>query len=173
VENEAGHGAGFPPFSQIDTFVSQIFWLAVTFAVLYFASSRWLLPRIRKAIEDRSGAIARDVSAAATASRDADAAVRELEAGMSAARARARDTAGQAKAEADARIAAETAKQEATLERKLSDAEKRIGEVRAGAMANVSAVAESAASAIAEKRTGLKVAPEAARKAVAATMGGT
>ena len=92
---------------------------------------------------------------------------------MSAARARARDTAGQAKAEADARIAAETAKQEATLERKLSDAEKRIGEVRAGAMANVSAVAESAASAIAEKLTGLKVAPDAARKAVAATMGGT
>lgn len=172
MENEAGHGAGFPPFSQIDTFVSQIFWLAVTFAVLYFAASRWLLPRISKAIEDRGGAIARDVSAAAAASRDADTAVRKLEADMAAARARARDTAAKARAEADATVAAETARQEATLERKLSDAEKRIGDVRAAAMANVSTVAESTAAAIAEKLTGLKVAPDSARKAVMATIGG-
>lgn len=173
MEHEAGQSVGFPPFSQIDTFVSQIFWLAVTFGVLYFAAAHWLLPRIRKAIEDRGDAIARDVSAAAAASREADRAVRELEAGMAAARARARDTAGQAKAEADARIAKETAKQEAVLERKLADAEKSIGEVRAAAMANVSTVAEDAAAAIAERLTGLKIAPATAKQAVAATMGGT
>ena len=107
---EHASGSGFPPFDQImDTGVSQVFWLIVTFSVLYFAVANVFLPKIRKAVEDRDGAIKRDVAEAAVLSGKADESVKQFEAQIAAARANARDTASKAKAEADARTAAATA----------------------------------------------------------------
>lgn len=170
---EHASGSGFPPFDQImDTGVSQVFWLIVTFAVLYFAVANVFLPKIRKAVEDRDGAIKRDVAEAAVLSGKADESVKQFEAQISAARANARDTASKAKAEADAKTAAATAAKEAELNARLAAAEARISDTRAKAMANVSAVAEDAAAAIAEKLTGAKPSPAAVKAAVAGAMGG-
>lgn len=162
--------AGFPPFDQFDTFPSQIFWLVVTFAALYFVTSFWLVPSVRKAIGDREGVIAKDVADAASASQKADQATKALEARIAEARGRARDTAAKAKSEADARIAAETAKVEADLATRLTKAEANIGALRSKAMGNVSTVAEDAVSAIAEKLGGVKPSAAAVKKAVADAM---
>lgn len=171
----AGHaaeGGRFPPFDQIATTgVSQVFWLIVTFAVLYIAVAYVFLPKIRKAIEDRDGAIKDDVAKAAALSAKADESVKQFEAQIAAARANARDTASKAKAEADAKSAAETAKVEAALNARLASAEASISETRAKAMANVAAVAEDTASAIAERLTGVKPAAASVKKAVASAMG--
>jgi F-type H+-transporting ATPase subunit b len=170
---EHASGSGFPPFDQImDTGLSQVFWLIVTFAVLYFAVANVFLPKIRKAVEDRDGAIKRDVAEAAALSGKADESVRQFEAQIAAARANARDTASKAKAEADAKTAAATAAKEAELNARLAAAEARISDTRAKAMANVSAVAEDAAAAIAEKLTGAKPSPATVKAAVAGAMGG-
>ena len=178
MEQEAVHGAagghessGFPPFDQIDTFPSQIFWLVVTFGLLYFVTAYWLIPAVRKAIAAREDTIAKDVADAAALSSKADASVKAFEARIAEARARARETAAKAKAEADARIAAETAKVEADLAAKLAKAEANIAGVRAKAMANVSNVAEDVAAAVTEKLGGVKPAPDAVKKAVAGAMG--
>lgn len=171
----AGHaaeGGRFPPFDQIATTgISQVFWLIVTFAVLYIAVAYVFLPKIRKAIEDRDGAIKDDVAKAAALSAKADESVKQFEAQIAAARANARDTASKAKAEADAKSAAETAKVEAALNARLASAEASISETRAKAMANVAAVAEDTASAIAERLTGVKPAAASVKKAVASAMG--
>lgn len=169
---EHASGSGFPPFDQIATTgVSQIFWLILTFAVLYFTVANVFLPKIRKAVEDRDGAIKRDVAEAAALSAKADESVKQFEAQIAAARANARDTASKAKAEADAKNAAATAAKEAELNSRLAAAEARISETRTKAMANVSAVAEDAAAAIAERLTGAKPAADAVKKAVANAMG--
>ena len=171
---EAGHaaGSGFPPFDQIGEFgVSQVFWLIVTFAILYVFVAFVFLPKIRQAVEARDGAIKADVAKAAALSSAADASVKQFEAQIAEARARARDTASKAKAEADAKTAAETTKVEAALNARLAAAESRIAETRAKAMTNVSAVAEDAAAAIAERLTGVKPTPAAVKKAVAGVMG--
>ncbi len=169
---EHASGSGFPPFDQImDTGLSQVFWLIVTFAVLYFAVATVFLPKIRKAVEDRDGAIKRDVAAAAVLSGKADESVKQFEAQIAAARANARDTASKAKAEADAKTAAATTAKEAELNARLAAAEARISDTRTKAMANVSAVAEDAAAAIAEKLTGTKPSPAAVKAAVAGVMG--
>jgi F-type H+-transporting ATPase subunit b len=178
VEHEAaaaGHeaGSGFPPFDQIGEFgVSQIFWLIVTFAVFYILVAFVFLPKIRKAVEDRDGAIKADVAKAAELSANADASVKQFETQIAEARARARDTASKAKAEADAKTAAQTARVEADLNTRLAAAESRIAETRAKAMANVSAVAEDAAAAIAERLTGLKPTDAIIKKAVAGALTG-
>jgi F-type H+-transporting ATPase subunit b len=164
--------AGFPPFDQADTFVSQIFWLVVTFGVLYLFATYWLIPKAAKLIADRDNAIAKDVADAAALSAKADASVKAFEARIAEAKGRARDTAAKAKAEADTRIAAETSKVEADLATRLSAAETRIADVRKKAMANVSTVAEDAAAAIAEKLAGVKPSGDAVKKAVAGAMRG-
>jgi F-type H+-transporting ATPase subunit b len=169
---EHASGSGFPPFDQIATTgVSQIFWLILTFAVLYFTVANIFLPKIRKALEDRDGAIKRDVAEAAALSAKADESVKQFEAQIAAARANARDTASKAKAEADAKNAAATAAKEAELNSRLAAAEARISETRTKAMANVSAVAEDAAAAIAERLTGAKPSADTVKKAVANAMG--
>ena len=50
----AGHAAeaAFPPFDPT-YFASQLFWLAISFIVLYVLLSRFVLPRIGGAIEER------------------------------------------------------------------------------------------------------------------------
>ena len=169
---EHASGGGFPPFDQIDTFASQIFWLVVTFAVLYFVLSNVLLPKVKKAIEDRDSTIAGNIKEAAALSDQADEAVAKLEADIAKAKAAARDTASKAKAEADARIAAETAKVEADLSVKLVKAENEIEKMRTAALANVGAVAEDVASAIVEKLTGAKADPAAVKSAVTAAAEG-
>lgn len=169
---EHASGGGFPPFEQIDTFPSQIFWLAITFGVLYFVLSRVFLPKIRAAIANREEAIAADLAGASALNAQAESSVKAFEAQISEARARARDTASKAKAEADARVAAETKKVEADLAQRLAAAETRIADLRASAMANVSAVSEEVAADIVEKLTG--AAPDAGkvRQAVSAALAG-
>jgi F-type H+-transporting ATPase subunit b len=172
VEDGGQHGSGFPPFNQTDTFVSQVFWLVVTFGLLYFAATTFILPKVRKALADREGAIKRDIAEAAAASAKADAAAKALEARIAEAKGRARDSAAKAKLAADKVIASETAKVEADLGAKLAAAEKSIAEVRTRAMANVSSVAEDAAAAITEKLAGARPSADVVKKAVASVMSG-
>jgi F-type H+-transporting ATPase subunit b len=160
----------FAPFDQVDTFVSQIFWLAVTFGVLYFAVSRYLLPRIRSAIDSREAKISSDIETAAMLSKSADEAVSAYETDIAKARAGARDTAGKAKAEADAKAAAETARVEAALANRLKSAEARIADTRTKAMANVAAIAEDAAGEIVTRLTGQKADAAALKRAVSAVI---
>lgn len=170
----AEHAGGrFPPFDQIATTgVSQVFWLIVTFAILYIAVAYVFLPKIRKAIENRDDAIKSDVTKAAALSAKADESVKQFETQIAVARANARDTASKAKAEADAKTAAATAAKEAELNARLAAAEARISETRAKAMSNVSAVAEDAAAAIAERLTGVKPSAASVKAAVSGAMGG-
>jgi F-type H+-transporting ATPase subunit b len=168
VEHE--ESAGFPPFDQIDTFPSQIFWLVVTFGVLYLVATYWLIPTVRKAIADREAAIAKDVAEAAAASQKADGAIKALEARIAESRARSRDIGAKAKAEADARIAAETSRSEAALAAKVAASEKTAADMRAKAMANVPSVAEEAVAAIAEKLGGVKPDAAAVKRAVAGAL---
>ncbi len=169
---EHASGGGFPPFDQLGDFgISQVFWLIVTFGVLYLAVAYVYLPKIRAALESRDGAIKEDVAKAAALSAAADESVKKFEAEIAEARARARDTAAKAKAEADAKTATATAAKEAELSARLAAAEAGIAQTRAKAMSNVSAVAEEAAAAIAEKLTGAKPSPAAVKSAVAGVMG--
>ena len=50
----AAQAAGGLPQLDISTWVGQIFWLIVTFAILYFALAQFILPRLRDTIANRS-----------------------------------------------------------------------------------------------------------------------
>jgi len=73
TEVPGGHKAPFPPF-QSETFVSQLFWLVIAFAVLYLLTSRLVLPRVGGIIEARAKQIEGDLSEAQQFKEAADAA---------------------------------------------------------------------------------------------------
>lgn len=164
----AAHAAqsAFPPFNPT-YFASQLFWLAITFAVLYLLLSKWVLPRIGSAIEERRDRIADDLDAAASMKSQADEAVRNYEQALAEARTKAHGLAGDAKAQVDAKIAEETAEVDAKLDAQASEAEARILAAKDKALAEVDTIAAQTAIAISTHLTQLDIAEADAQKAVA------
>ncbi|MCP2669762.1 F0F1 ATP synthase subunit B' [Maricaulaceae bacterium EIL42A08] len=162
--------AAFPPFDPT-YFASQLFWLAISFALLYFVLSRLILPRIGGAIEERKDKIADNLDAAADMKSQADETVEAYEKELAEARTRAQAVAAEAKAEVDKEIAEATRQADTELEAKLVESEKRIQAAREAALADVKTIASEAAAAAAEHLAGLDVSEADAAKAVDAARG--
>ncbi len=159
----------FPPFEPWH-FPSQIFWTIILFSAMYFALSRFILPKLGSVIEVRETKIANDLDEAASLSHRAEEAKKALELSLAEARNKARETANKARAKIDAEISEETAKVDAELGAKLAEAETRISTLRSEAMSNVENIAVEAMQAITEQfdiKTGAADAKTAVAKAVA------
>lgn len=163
--------AAFPPFDPT-YFASQLFWLAISFVVLYFLLSRFILPRIGGAIEERRDRIADDLDAAASMRDQANETVRAYEKSLADARARAQSVAAAAKAEADAEIAEAVREADARLDAQQAESEARIREARDAALKEVRSIAAGAAAAITDHLAGLDVSAADAEKAVDAVRKG-
>ena len=166
-----GESGIFPPFDPT-SFPSQIFWLALTFGVLYFFVSRVITPRISEGLERRADKISQDLKEAADLNDKAEADMQEAEKQLAKARAVARETAARNKAEIEARAAEENAKLEAEVEARLTEAASRIATVKAEAMKHVEEAAATTASEIVNALTGLEVDADDANKAVASVVKG-
>lgn len=162
--------ATFPPFDPWH-WPSQVFWLIVTFGVLYLVLSRAILPKFAATIERRGNRIANDLDEAANLNEQVHEANQALELELANARSRARATAAEAQAEMEAEIAAETARVEADLEKQMADATGKIEQMRAEAMAKVEGIATETAEAMVA-RLGTAVDTEKARAAVKSALGG-
>ncbi len=148
AEYGADHAASAFPAFEASTFSSQVFWLAISFAILYLLLSRLILPKLGSVIEQRKGKIASDLDEAARMKSEADEALVEADKQLAAARAAARTNAEKARSEIDAKISETSAAKTAELDAKLAEAEARIETMKATAMANVAEIATSTTSAI-------------------------
>ncbi len=106
-----------PQFEQFDTFVSQMFWLVVVFAIFYVLSSRILIPRIQRQIEVRTDQISRDLIAADSAKQAAQAC--ELRAETI--RKEAQEQVAQRLAEQHAKLEARRNEQSAVLQKEFAE----------------------------------------------------
>jgi F-type H+-transporting ATPase subunit b len=163
-----GHRA-FPPFNK-ETFPSQLFWLAITFVVLYLLMARVALPRVGAIIDARRTAIDTDLGAAAKLKADAEAAMTAYEKELAEARARAQTIAGETRAKLNAEAEEARKSLEASLSRKLAEAEQAIADTKNRAMGNVKGIASEAAAAIVAKLTGLAPAEHAVAEAIDAVL---
>lgn len=145
----------FPPFDAT-TFASQLFWLTVSFIVLYVILSRWLLPKIGGMIEQRRDTIADDLDEAARLQREAEAAGIAYEQALKDARARAHTIAAETRSEVDADIETATRKAEGEITERLGKAEARIATARANAEEGVREIAAQTAKEVVTHLTGLK-----------------
>ena len=57
-----------PQLSQIgEIYASQLFWLAIVFALIYFGIGKAMVPKIERTIEDRTARVSGDLAAAEVA----------------------------------------------------------------------------------------------------------
>jgi F-type H+-transporting ATPase subunit b len=154
------------------TFPSQIIWLVITFAGLYWALTRFTLPRIAEILEARQSKIDDDLDRAADLELQAKEALATYEAAVEEAKAEAQGVVRQAVEE----MAAEAEKRHGELAEKLAAevaaAEARIAEAKEAALASVRQVAVEAARAATLRVIGVEVDEKRADAAVAAVMGG-
>lgn len=170
AHTEVPHERGGMPQLDPDYFAPQLFWLVVSFALLYILMSRVALPRVSNVIAARRDKIAGDLDKAESLKKEADAALADYEKALADARARAQAIA----AETRTRLKAETDRLRAELEAKLaaktSEAEAQIRRAKESALANLKPAASEVAAAIVSKLLGEPIETESAGRAVEAAL---
>ncbi len=154
------------PQLDASTFPTQLFWLAVTFIVLY-GLMKWLaLPKVATTIEARRTRLDDDLARAAALKSEAEAVIAAYQKALGEARADA-----QARMrETSERLAAEAAERQRqigeALERDIAAAEHDIAAAKARAVAELRGVAVDVARSVAEKLAGMPADPRAVAAAV-------
>ena len=163
--------SGMPQFN-VTNFPSQIFWLVVSFAVLYFLVSTMVLPRIGKIVESREGKIQGDLDAAQKANDAARIAAAEQEKALSEARTQASGVVREATEKAAQHTTAKMHELGDKLAASIAEAELRIAEQRTQAIAGLSGMSSEIATAVLSKLVGSADATQVARAVEAATKAG-
>jgi F-type H+-transporting ATPase subunit b len=147
--------AGLPQF-DFAFFPGQIFWLAITFTVLYILMSRIALPGVARTQEKRRAAIAADLAAASAANEEAKKLIASYEKTLADAHAEGRAILNDLTRKTAQQLMDRQAEQQQILNKRLLEAEARIGAARAAALADAQgAIAELADIAL-EKIVGSK-----------------
>lgn len=159
-------GSAFPPFDS-STFTGQLFWLGITFGLVYYLMSRIAVPRIAGVIEQRRLTIESALAAANAAQKGAEESALALEQGLAKAKSNAQAIALEAKAKSSGEIDARRHQVEADLKEKFAAAEMRITATKTAAMGNVDDIAKEAVGTIIEQLTGKAPTADAIAKAIA------
>lgn len=150
----AEEGKGGMPQLDPSSFASQLFWLVVTFVLLYFVLSRVVLPRVGTTLGQRADRLSNDLGEAGRLKAETEKAIAEYEGALAKARAQAQSTAIAARNAALAEAAQARAKVEAALTERTRAAEVAITAAKAKALGELEQVAATAASGIVAKLTG-------------------
>lgn len=152
------------------TFASQIFWLIVTFGLLYVLMSRIALPRISEVLEERSERIANDLEHAERLRKEAEQVIEQYESALAKARSEASTVINQANQEIAQRSSERQAEFDAKMNDKIAEAEKRIAAARDEAMGQVRDIAVEASRAVSDRLIGVEPSESEAAKKVDALM---
>lgn len=148
------------------TFGTQLFWLLVSFSVLFVAMWRYALPRLSNVLEARKNRIDSDLEKAAALKREAVGVLADYERAL----AEARDKATAEIKQESNELAAESAKRHEAFQQELQgktrEAEQRIASAKNDALANIKTVAAEVASAAAVKLIGVEPPAQQVQEAV-------
>ncbi|HEY8191386.1 MAG TPA: hypothetical protein VIG74_03090 [Alphaproteobacteria bacterium] len=154
--HDAAHESAGLPQLDVATYPGQIFWLAVTFAILYFYFSRKALPEISGVIENRHEHVQSNLQTAERLRKEADEAQAHYEALLDHARSESSklmgDAAGNVKAKGDKTFLAMREKGVQDM----AALEQRLAQEKTKAMAEMDMIAAEIASQAAEKIVGMK-----------------
>lgn len=154
----ADHGGGSGGLPQFDpsSFSSQIFWMLLTFAVLYLVFARRVLPKISSVIENRNEHVAGDRNTAQRLTDEAESVQAAYEASLNHARAEAarisQETEAGIKANFEAALAAAAEK----ADREIAALDARLNTGKQDAMNEMNTIAAEVAAAAAQKLVGIE-----------------
>src|SRR5215469_10365043 len=135
------------PQLDVATFPGQLFWLTLSFLVLYLLMSRLGLPRISKIIEQRRQRLSGDLERAGQMKTEAQAVIAAYEKALGEARLEAQRTLKETTERLNAQAAERLREVAQKLAGETAAAEKRIADAKAEALRNVRSVAVDVARA--------------------------
>jgi F-type H+-transporting ATPase subunit b len=165
VPEGVGPHKTFPPLDP-GTFVPQLFWLALTFGLLYLLVKRLVLPRVGAVIDERRERIQRDLAKAESLKVETEQALANYEQALGEARAKAGAIGKEMHERLAAEIDKERAKLDAEIAAKLAAAEARIAQSKARAMTGVGEIAGDTAGAIVARLLGKEPSKDEVQRAL-------
>jgi len=159
--------AGLPQF-DVGTFPSQLFWLFLSFAILYFVFSKKTLPEISSVLENRREHIASDLETAEKMKKEAEEVHQAYEQALEKARSEAAEYFTQVELETKVNTAKKLQSFYDSSLQDIKDSEQRIEQVKAGAMEDMHSIAAEIASEAAQKIVGISTNIEQAKTVVKA-----
>ncbi|MBP2298193.1 F0F1 ATP synthase subunit B family protein [Azospirillum picis] len=164
------HASGGLPQLNPANFPTQIFWLALTFGVLYYLMSKKALPRVAEVLEARQERISRDLAKAAQLKEQAEAILAQVEKSLAGARSEAQTLISQASADIEANNHARQSTLNADIAERLKTAEASIAAAKDEALANIRTASTEIVRDITGRLAGVEVEPAQADAAVAAVL---
>lgn len=147
-----------PQLSQIGAiYASQLFWLAIVFALIYFGIGKAMVPRIERTIDDRNGRIAGDLAAAEAARATVTAQDTAYHAGLDAARSQAMHTIAEAKMAATLAAEQRLKASDAAAEIRMADAMARVDTAKHHAVDEIELATVEAVEQIVARVSGVAV----------------
>jgi len=156
---EGSEEKGGLPQLDPSLFPEQLFWLAVSFVLLYLLMAFVALPRVKQTQDKRHTTISKDIEAATLANLEAKSTLTDYEKNLADAHTQARVTVAEIRTRTTKESAQRQSEQQQALSKRLHDAEAAIRMTRDQAIMNIRQDAIDLAHKIVEKIAGVKGSP--------------
>jgi F-type H+-transporting ATPase subunit b len=154
------------PQLQPEDFAPQLIWLAITFALLYFALSRLALPRIGRVLQQRKSRIEGDVEKAREAQHESEKAMERYEAEIAAAKAKGQAALRAAREKLEAELGQKRGVLDRQIAEKSAETEKRVHSLLERASADMEAMTAGVVNDIVKEFAGVEVGDDEVRTAL-------
>ena len=156
MEAFAAESGGMPQLNP-EFWISQIFWLTLTFGILYLVLSKLILPKISANLETRKSQILENIEAAEKQSEDSETKLKDYEEIISKSRLDAKTIFNQAREKALKDINAKKEVLDGQIDEEISKAEEEIKTLRNGAPDKINKIAIETSSELIQKLIGAEV----------------
>ena len=149
--------SGGMPQLNPEFWISQIFWLTITFGILYVVLSKLILPKISTNLELRKSQISDNIEAADKQREESESKLREYDEIISRSKIEAKSIFNQAKERVLKDVSAKRVILEKQIDEEVKKAEEEINKLRLKAPANINKIAIDTSSQLIQKLIGTEV----------------
>ena len=152
----AAENGGMPQLNP-EFWVSQIFWLTLTFGILYVILSKLILPKINANLESRKSQISDNIEAADKSREESEAKLKEFEEIISKSKNEAKNIYNQAREKVLKDIKAKSEVLDKQIDDEIKKAEDEINHLKKEAPTKINKIAIETASELTQKLIGAEV----------------
>ena len=152
----AAESGGMPQLNP-EFWISQIFWLSITFGILYFALAKLILPKISNNLESRKSQILENIEAAEKQRKESENKIQEFNDIVLKAKTEAKNIFNQAREKAIKDINAKREVLDKQIDEEVKKAEEEIKVLRDGAPDKINKIAIETSSELIRKLIGAEV----------------
>ena len=156
LEAFAAESGGMPQLNP-EFWISQIFWLTLTFGILYIILSKLILPKISDNLESRKSQILENVEAAEKQRQNSEEKLKEYEKIVSKSKMEAKSIFNQAREKALKDISAKKEVLDKQIDDEVGKAEQEIKVLQSGAAEKINKIAIETSSELIQKLIGAEV----------------